>query len=156
MFPPGYQPRDGVNSDREAVRQLVHNALREYGLTPDPDHADRGLEDIEASFQDGWFKVLLSPEANIVGCVGLLPLSETTCELVKMFLAPDQRGRGLGKALMDMFLKEARAAGYQEIELETDTSLKEAVQLYQKYGFRERNEDNKTPRCNMVMTLSLS
>ncbi|MDP9230989.1 MAG: GNAT family N-acetyltransferase, partial [Bacteroidota bacterium] len=58
-----------------------------------------------------------------------------TCELVKMYLRPKVRGMGLGKMLIEKCLEFAKAAGYKKVYLETMPELKQALKVYEKFGF---------------------
>lgn len=154
QLPAGLVLRRATNADSETVKTLVWQVLREYGMEPDPAHADRGLDHIESSFEGGGLWLVFDDEA-LTGTVGLVAKSDTICELTKMFLAPAARGKGLGRALLVAVLDEARARGYRVMELETDTSLKEAVQLYRRHGFVQIEQPNSVRRCNTVMHLTL-
>lgn len=154
-LPVGYVFRRASNADGPMVRAHIFAILEEYGLTPDPEHADRGLENIDEAFAQGWLDLLISPDGELVGTVGFLPLTADMCELTKMFLSSAYRGKGLGKVLLNRVLGAARKAGFSVVELETDSALNEAVQLYRHYGFEQQDRCNSVLRCNMVMTLTL-
>lgn len=53
----------------------------------------------------------------------------------KVFLLPEARGVGLGKQLVQLFLKEAAQDGYRQMYLESLSTMKEAVGLYEQFGF---------------------
>ncbi len=139
-LPTGYTWRTGRTADADALRGLIFGILREYGLEPAPDGTDADLADVEASFArpGGWFEVLLDDDQTIVGSVGLVLLRTGTWELRKMYLAAAHRGRGLGRALLDRALAEARQRGAVRVALETATVLKEALALYERAGFRRQ------------------
>ena len=61
-------------------------------------------------------------------------------ELVKLYLAEEARGRGLGKALMERSMDWARAQGFTHVYLETITELGSAVGLYTRLGFERLRE----------------
>jgi len=74
----------------------------------------------------------------VVGGAGYAPLAGgdgTVCELRKMYLLKEARGFGGGRMLMDACLEGARAAGYTRMYLETVTAMKDAAEVYKKYGF---------------------
>jgi putative acetyltransferase len=157
------QPRDAqlrpaTNADSPAVRDLVFAALREYGLSPDPDGTDADLRDIESSYprRGGAFDVLEASHGRILGCVGLYPLGVETCELRKMYLAPGARGCGLGRRLLDAALTTAKKLGFRFVTLETASVLKEAIALYTRYGFKPYTPDHMSKRCNQAYALDLS
>jgi len=58
-------------------------------------------------------------------------------ELKRMYVAPDVRGRGIGRALLIRLEAEARALGFTQLVLETGTRQTEALALYRRAGFSE-------------------
>ena len=118
--------RPATNTDGNAVRTLVFEVLREYGLSPDPEGTDADLPKIEEHYRDGWFSVL-EVDGQIIGSVGLLPHAGTVMELRKMYLHRDWRGRGLGRLLLNQALDEARKRGARRVVLGTARVLGEAV-----------------------------
>jgi len=73
-----------------------------------------------------------------VGCGALRPLDETRVEVKRMFVRPAFRGRGLGEAILEALEREGREAGYDTLLLETGTRQPEALALYRKAGYTER------------------
>ena len=58
-------------------------------------------------------------------------------ELKRMYVAPEVRGQGIGRALLDRLEAEARALGLARLVLETGTRQTEALALYRRAGFAE-------------------
>ena len=71
------------------------------------------------------------------GCAALRKFGDGIGELKRLFVRPEYRGRGVGRALAMRVLEEAIAAGYACIRLDTLARLKEAGQLYQSLGFKQ-------------------
>src|SRR6202035_4575987 len=70
-----------------------------------------------------------------VGCVGLRPIEPAgCCEMKRLYVAPEGRGIGLGKALVDALVEVAERIGYREIKLDTLPSMAGAQSLYRKLG----------------------
>jgi len=149
--------RAGSNDDREPVTRLVFGVLEEYGLVSDHKGTDSDLQDIEGEYarRGGLFDVLETSAGEIVGTVGLYPLDGTTCELRKMYLHASVRGRGHGKRLLEHALAQARQRGFTRVVLETADTLREAVALYLKYGFKEYDPDHLSKRCDRAFYLVL-
>ncbi|MBS1794350.1 MAG: GNAT family N-acetyltransferase [Acidobacteria bacterium] len=148
--------RPASNADCLAVQALVFAILREYGLKPDLDGTDRDIADIEAHYtaRGGLFELIEDERGNLLGTVGLYPIDDETVELRKMYFAPVLRGRGVGKETLRRMLDAARAMGFKKIYLETATVLREAVALYEKFGFLPTAEKH-TPRCDAAYYLDL-
>jgi ribosomal protein S18 acetylase RimI-like enzyme len=83
---------------------------------------------------------------NALGCVGLRPLpGDGTCEMKRLYVSPEGRGMGLGKALAEAVVDEARRIGYREMLLDTLPSLTAAIGLYERMGFRQIPAYYNTP-----------
>ena len=153
MSPP--QIRSATRADQDAVRALVFSILDEYEIEPAPKTTDRDLFDLEAFYGDGMFAVLETDGGEIIGTVGLAPLSARACELRKMYLAPRYRGRGLGARLLKHAIGRARALGFLRMELSTKRIMEEAIGLYMKFGFTTIEGGPVDRRCDHALSLDL-
>lgn len=136
---------------------MVYTVLREYHLRPDPECTDADLRDIEQAYlaRGGTFCVLETQDGHIIGAYGLYPTDRATCELRKMYLRRDYRGRGLGKRLLEDALAEARRLGFRRVTLETASVLTEAIALYESYGFLPYRPEHLSARCDQAYALDL-
>lgn len=131
--------------------------MREYGLQPDPGGTDVDLSDIEKNYfeRGGWFEILENAETGaLLGTIGLYPLDAETVELRKMYFAKTLRGRGWGGIVLRRTIDAARAAGFKRICLETNSALREAIRLYEKFGFQPTAETHAA-RCDAAYTLDI-
>lgn len=148
--------RPASNLDSEQIKSVVFTVLKEYGLRPDSNSTDKDLDAIEESyFSNNGFLGVIEVENVIVATVGLHRVDENTCELRKMYSLPSQRGKGLGKRMLEFALSKARELGYSRVILETASPLKEAIGLYRKYGFRAFNPEHLSTRCDQAFELYL-
>lgn len=123
-----------------ALLDIIADSRREYGL------ADRGVDVLEpadrALFetyrkQRTMYFVALS-DGEVVGGAGVAPLAGAdplTCELQRMYLRLDFRGRGIGEALLQRCLAAARQFLYVRCYLETVAQMQGALQFYARHGF---------------------
>jgi len=146
-----FRPGDGAD-----VFGLVERVLAGYGLSMDPDSTDRDLDDIQSEYVDsgGAFRIV-EVDGRLVGSYGLCPVSESVCELRKMYLAPAFQGRGLGRRMMDDVLAWVRESAFTQIVLETNSVLQRARKLYAGYGFEPYQPEHLSDRCDMAMRLRL-
>jgi ribosomal protein S18 acetylase RimI-like enzyme len=63
----------------------------------------------------------------------------------RLYVAPQGRGSGLGKALVKQIINEAKGIGYRVLRLDTLGSMREAISLYRRMGFVERRAYYDTP-----------
>lgn len=148
--------RAATNADCARVQNLVFGVLREYGLEPNLCRTDSDIADIEAAYTErgGIFELLEDENGNLLGTVGLYPITNEKVELRKMYFAAHLRGKGYGKKTLARMIETARSLGYKQIYLETASALKEAVGLYRSFGFTETQEKH-TPRCDQAYFLNL-
>jgi GNAT superfamily N-acetyltransferase len=152
-----YRVRPANENDGEAIRRLVFDVLQEYGLPPDPEGTDADLKNVAESYQNpgGLFDVVVDEAGEIVGTVGLFPITKEHCELRKMYLVPHARKQGHGRRLLEHALIETKKRGFRRLELETASVLVEAIALYERYGFRRFTPERLTPRCDCAYYLQL-
>ena len=72
-----------------------------------------------------------------LGCVGLRALEPDICEMKRLYLRPEARGKGLGLALCQAVIERARTLGYNQMKLDTVSKLEKAIELYRSLGFVE-------------------
>lgn len=88
---------------------------------------------------------LLYVDDLLAGSIGMLKFDEHSCELKRLYLKPEFRGRGLGDFLVSKIIKDAHEAGYEYMLLDTMPFLDKAYSLYKKHGFYDIPKYNDSP-----------
>ena len=127
-------------SDNFELAAIVRNTLAEFGANrPGTVYFDPTTDHLFELFHTprSTYYVAFS-EGQMIGGAGIFPspgLPADTCELVKMYLLPPARGKGIGRLLIEKCLDFAKKAGYGRVYLETMPELKKAIHVYEKFGF---------------------
>ncbi len=146
--------RKATTDDSRKIKHLVFSILEEYALKPDTGITDKDLDNIEGEyFSKGGYFGVVEWNDEIVASVGIYKISETTCELRKMYCSSKCRGKGLGKKLLEHSLTIAKELRFSHIVLETASPLIEAINLYKKYGFVEYQPRHLSTRCDQAYEL---
>ncbi|MEW2353249.1 GNAT family N-acetyltransferase [Spirillospora sp. NPDC029432] len=75
---------------------------------------------------------------GLAGVGALKPVDTATAEIKRMYVRPEARGQGAGRAILETLLADARTIGYQTVRLETATFMREAHALYRSLDFQDR------------------
>jgi GNAT superfamily N-acetyltransferase len=73
------------------------------------------------------------------GVAALLRHGGAVAEVKRMYVRPSGRGEGLGAALLDRLIEEARALDATTLRLDTCRFMTDAQRLYRSRGFQERD-----------------
>ncbi len=75
-------------------------------------------------------------DSKTAGCIALRPMKdEGVCEMKRLFVREEFRGRGIGKILVEKILSDAKETGYHMMRLDTLQRMETARALYKKLGF---------------------
>jgi putative acetyltransferase len=95
--------------------------------------------------------IIVNNEDEVVGVTGLYRMEGDPSDVVWLgwyCVRPDQRGKGVGRKLLEWTIEKARSEGFKKLKLYTSTSPNEAraQELYEKLGFKlvgeEQEEEN--------------
>jgi putative acetyltransferase len=74
---------------------------------------------------------------HAIGCGAIRLIDETTAEVKRMYVEPDQQGKGIGRAVLDSLETAARELGVRRLVLETGIHQDAAISLYRTAGFTQ-------------------
>jgi len=127
--------------DNEALARIVRDSMKDFNADPATTIiGDPSLDSMYENYQDGRSRYyIVDQNGEVVGGCGIARLpggDESICELQRMFLTRDARGKGIGKILLMKCIDDATHMGYQTIYLETLEDMLVAISLYESAGFR--------------------
>jgi ribosomal protein S18 acetylase RimI-like enzyme len=139
---PGPAPRLATVDDAATVGDLLHRFAAEFGEpTPGPEAlTDRAREALARGESE--FLLVGAPEVGIAQLRfrSSVWTGRRDCYLEDLYVVPGERGRGLGRALLDRALALARERGSTHVELATHEEDKAARGLYESSGFTYRED----------------
>lgn len=146
-------------SDIDTFRTLCREygaSIRHVALLTGYDEELAGLPGAYAP-PSGEILIARDPLGAPLGCIALRPLPDAgVAEVKRLYVRPGLRRGGLGRALMNAIIAEARRIGYAEIRLDSLPSMVEAFALYRALGFVEIDRYNDNPNPVLVfMSLRL-
>ena len=126
--------------DNGALAIIIRESLAEFGANkPGTVYYDSTTDALYELFKTpGSVYFIAEENGALLGGGGIFPtegLPNKTCELVKMYLHKDARGKGLGRTLIEHCLQWAKQNGYEQVYLETMPELKQALKVYELFGF---------------------
>lgn len=127
-------------ADNAELANVIRRALEEFKANkPGTVYFDASTDHLSDLFkvENSVYFVAIEDD-KLLGGAGIFPtegLDTYTVELVKMYLKPEARGKGLGKTLILKCIDYAKSRGYKRIYLETMNELDKAVIAYEKLGF---------------------
>ena len=117
----------------------------------DMQNYDDELKDLSAKYGEPHGRLYLALcDGKAAGCIALKRNDDKSCELKRLYVRPEFRGKKLGKILAQRIIKEAKKAGYQSIYLDTLPFLTSAIKLYKELGFIETKKYNDSPMENSI------
>jgi putative acetyltransferase len=121
------------------ARELFLEYAESLGFSLCFQNFDKELAELPGEYAPPQGRLLLAEYVGqLAGCVALHKLELDICEMKRLYLRSKFRGKGVGRALAQSIIAEARAIGYQRMRLDTvEPVMRDAVELYRRLGFKE-------------------
>ena len=150
-----------IRSAEAADLDIARDLLREYAAWVGDEICfssfEKELADLPGRYAppDGRLLLAVSEDGSPSGCAALRRFSEDAAEMKRLYVRPGFRGSGLGRALIERIIAEARVEGYARLLLDTLPRMGDATQLYRAYGFREIPRYGDNPPEAICFALNL-
>jgi putative acetyltransferase len=141
--------------DADAFRRLNEAWIERYFGLEEADNEVLG-DPVGHIIEPGGQIIIGTIDGFAVGCCALKPMEPGVYEVAKMAVAEDLRGRGIGRMVLVRTIEEARTMGATKLYLETNSSLANAIHLYESLGFEHLPPKQSVyERANVFMELVL-
>jgi ribosomal protein S18 acetylase RimI-like enzyme len=138
--------RPAEAGDIPEVRAMLKEYVDWIGLDLAFQEIDAELDGLPGDYAPPLGALLVASDVTLlVGMIGLRPIDDRICEMKRLFVRPEARGRGLARQLIDGILAEARRLKYHEIRLDTLPMMGDAQNLYVAMGFADIEAYYDTP-----------
>src|SRR4051812_20714603 len=98
------------------ARELFLEYAQSLGFSLCFQSFDKELAELPGSYAPPEGRILLAKvDGQLAGCVALHKLEDNICEMKRLHLRPQFRGKGAGRAVVHAILAEARSIGYQRV-----------------------------------------
>ncbi len=127
-----------TENDFSEAKLLFLDYAKELNLNLCFQNFDNELKEISIQYNvPSGFLLLLKYKNEFIGCVGLRKIKDGVSEVKRMYIKKEFRGNGLSKKLIEEIVSHAKKMNYKTIRLDTLPQMKEAVNLYLAFGFKE-------------------
>lgn len=127
--------------DNQQIEQIIRDCFHEFKIPLEGTaYSDIETTKMFESYQNSnEVYYVIDADGEVLGGGGIKPLKDfetKICEIQKMYLSPDIRGKGFGKQLFEKCLDAAKNLGYKQCYIESASQLKAAIHIYESYGFK--------------------
>lgn len=117
----------------------------------DIQHYDEEIKHLESKYgvPDGRL-YLAYCDGELAGCIGLRKIDEQNCEMKRLYVRPQFRGKKIGSQLIEKIVTDAKEIGYAHMLLDTLPFLESAIHLYTNFGFYLIESYNDSPMSTSI------
>lgn len=119
---------------------MFENLDAKYGITLDlniVEYVDQYMESLENFVPPQGNLLLCDIDGQLAGMIGIKQMTEGICEIKRVYVRPDFRGKGIARQLIQHLIDFAKEGNYSTIRLETLQFMTAAQGLYHSFGFEK-------------------
>ena len=132
--------------DMLRIRELFLEYASSLGFSLGFQNFDDDIMNLPGKYGRPKGRLILALDGEeIVGCVALREFDKDICELKRLYVKKESRGKGIGKLLTEKVIDEAISIGYSRMRLDTIDNMTQAMTLYRSMGFKEINAYRENP-----------
>lgn len=150
IVPAYHYPQEIGDLFSEYTNMLIENdsSFQEY---LEVQHYELELEDLKVKYglPGGRLYLALYGE-KAAGCIGLKRIDDQRCEMKRLYVRPQFRGKKIGEQLVQQIIADAKKIGYSHMLLDTLPFLKSAIHIYEKLGFYIAERYNDSPMSTSI------
>jgi putative acetyltransferase len=140
------------------TRELFLEYAQSLGFSLCFQNFDTELAGLPGDYAPPEGRLLLAQwEGKLAGCGALHKLETGICEMKRLYLRPNFRGKGIGRVMAERLISDAREIGYRRMRLDTVAPvMQDAVAMYRRLGFKEITPYRENPMAGtLYMELEL-
>ncbi len=147
----GYVFKDEIKSLFNEYTEMLVQKDEKFKNYLELQNYDHEIENLEKKYgrPHGRLYLVLFDNSPI-GCIALRKIDEVNCELKRLYIKPQYRGKNIGSTLIKLVTDDAKEIGYKHILLDTLPFLTTAIDLYKKLGFYVIESYNNSPMDNLI------
>ena len=140
-----------VDKDLEMIRMLFAEYADSLSFDLDFQDFEEELANLPSGYAPPSGCLLLAKyKDQLAGCVALRQISEEVCEMKRLYVRPEFRCLGIGRALAQAIIDQARRIGYIYMRLDTVPSMEIARTLYTSLDFKQISPYRHNPITGAV------
>ena len=142
----GYELKDEIKELFTEYTEFLVKGDKEFSKYLEIQKYNHEVEDLEEKYGLPKGRLYVAYfENKVAGCIALRPLNDTQCEMKRLYVRPEFRGKGIAKILTEKIISDAKEIGYSSMLLDTLPFLQIAIKMYMKMGFYEIECYNDSP-----------
>ena len=120
------------------VKELFLEYSESLGFDLSFQNFDAELDNFPVQYSPPTGSLFLALSQNLpIGCVGVRYFEDGICEMKRLFVKPNFRGKRVGRLLAEAAVKAGKFLGYERMRLDTLPTMEKANHLYRSLGFIE-------------------